>query len=580
MRLPCVLLTAAAGFSARAFAGPVSGSPAYVRDDGYDRAAYGRHPSQQFQSAAELEAPQVNILQWDKSCETSLLTLMTPRGAATGSPQATMLDHRGGLVWTSGWKGQQIYNLMVQPYKGKDYLTFWSGDDGVGGHGAGTVQMLDHEYQHFKQIRAAGGLDADLHDFQITKDDTALITVYEIVQMDLSSVGKRKHGPVWDCLVQEIDIETGDLLFEWRASDFWSLTDSYRNIGNAGENGEAYDFYHINSIDKDAQGNYLVSSRYTRSMTYINGTDGEVLWIMGGRRNMFRDLSGGIATNFAYQHDARWSDGGRTITLFDNAVWDGDRDRADTRGLKITVDQEAMTAALVAQYLNPLKVHGVSQGSFQSLANGNVLLGYGNTAAYTEYAGDGRPLCDIHFAPQSRFGTGDLQSYRVYKYEWHGWPTTPPAAVLAHDAFWRYSVYVSWNGATEVARWTLQGAASGSAPEEDWAVVAAADRTDFETRFEHNSTYPPYLRVVATNAAGNTLGVSDVLDGSSLEYHEWPDASAQWSLHVHAQGEDGDWGLHALVAFCGVLIAGVVARTVVVAWNGSPRLRRKWFGEA
>ncbi|KAI1343523.1 ASST-domain-containing protein [Xylariaceae sp. FL0016] len=532
MRLTSIFQFVAAGlFTIRASAD----SSAYINDKKYDSGSYGNHPSQQFRSAAELEAPVVNILQWDESCASSRYTLLTPRGGGTRKAQATILDDHGNLVWTTGWENQQIYNLMVQKYKGEDYLTFWAGNDAVGGHGAGTIHMLDKHYDHFKEIRAADGLDADLHDFRITDAGTALITVYEIVQMDMSSMGKYHYGPVWDCIVQEIDLETGKAVFEWRATDHWSLTDSFKDIGGDGEPGRAYDFFHLNSIEKDARGNYLVSSRYTKALTYINGTDGEVLWILGGKRNMFRDLSGGRATAIAYQHDARQTlasaddddAGGNatvTVTVFDNGVEDGHPTAADTRGLKVRLDEAALTATVVAEYLNPHRVRGVSQGSFQPLDhNGHVLLGYGNTAAYTEFdARDGRPLCDVHFAPESRFGTGDVQSYRVYKYAWRGWPRTRPAAVVGHDGYKRWSVYASWNGATEVARWVLQGAEAMGAPEAGWRDLEIRTKVRFETGFELQTTYPPALRVVAMDAAGQQLGISQPLDGNMAVYGPQP----------------------------------------------------------
>jgi hypothetical protein len=46
------------------------------------------------------------------------------------------------LVWTSGWDKKQIYNLMAQEYKGHKYITFWAGNDAVGGHGAGSYYMV------------------------------------------------------------------------------------------------------------------------------------------------------------------------------------------------------------------------------------------------------------------------------------------------------------------------------------------------------------------------------------------------------------------------------------------------------
>ncbi|KAI2468128.1 ASST-domain-containing protein [Annulohypoxylon bovei var. microspora] len=548
-------------------------------DFGYEHDAYGAHPLTVFKSAAELEVPKLDVLQSSKLCESSLYTLLTPRGGATRKPQTTILDSNGDLIWTSGWNGQQLYNLMVQEYKGQNYLTFWAGNDAVGGHGAGTVIMLDNTYTLFKEVRAAYGMDADLHDFRITKDGTALITVYEIVHRDLNEVGKNHIGPVWDCLIQEIDLESGLAVFQWRALDHWNLADTYREIGGDGEGDRAYDFFHMNSIDKDARGNYLTSSRYMHALTYINGTTGEVIWILGGKRNMFRDLSNGTATNFAFQHDARWS-GNDTITIFDNGVDDAHRDIADTRGLKLRVNEQDMTVEVVTEYFNPHKIHGISQGSFQSLSNGNVLLGYGNSAAFTEYASNGDVLCDTHFGPESRFGSAEVQSYRVYKYEWHGWPRTIPSSALRINSARSWSFFVSWNGATEVSKWILQGSNSSNTTEEEWTELNRTRRMGFETAFEIRKSYPSYLRAVAVHSEGHMLGVSEPLDVQAIKEEVSPDLISPLNQQrppidptqlVYTYGfnftDDEVWVAQIAMACGGVFVIGVLLRMGIVAWD-------------
>lgn len=126
--------------------GAVNGIPSRPSDGsydfGYERNGYGPHPLTVFKSATQLEVPKLDVLQSSKACDSSLYTLLTPRGGATHEPQATILDSNGDLIWTSGWNGQQLYNLMVQEYKGEKYLTFWAGNDAVGGHGAGTIIMV------------------------------------------------------------------------------------------------------------------------------------------------------------------------------------------------------------------------------------------------------------------------------------------------------------------------------------------------------------------------------------------------------------------------------------------------------
>ncbi|KAF4619067.1 hypothetical protein G7Y89_g14780 [Cudoniella acicularis] len=484
----------------------------FVNDVEYDSGFYGNYPIQRYKST-QVTSPRVNILQSSPECSNDLLTMITQRGWSVAEPSATILDHDGHLVWTVGGYNQ-VYNLMVQEYQGDQYLTFWAGDDTVGGHGAGYYYMLDTSYRQVAKVAAANGLSGDLHDFQITENGTALITVYDIITANLTALGKPENGDLWECRAQEIDLATGKLIFEWRALEHYSITDTYRDIGDDGVTGRAFDFFHMNSIDKDDKGNYLVSSRYMHSVTYISGATGQIIWVLGGKRNMFTDLSEGEATNFAYQHDARWTENDTVVSLFNNAIDDAHPDLAPyTRGMRIKLDQEKMTAELIGEYINPHQIKTVSQGSFQNLPNGNVFMGYGATAAFTEYSSNGTALCDAHYGPQFLYGTGNVQSYRAYKFEWHGFPLTNPDIAILPDDEGNWKVYTSWNGATEVFAWILQGASDPEVAEDDWEDLESITKIGFETSFQIYELYPRYMRIVAVNKENLVLGMSNPLDG-------------------------------------------------------------------
>jgi hypothetical protein len=497
-------------------------APPYFNQPDFDAGAYGPYPLKTYVST-ELTSPRANVLQSHVECDNGQFTLLTPRGGMVEQPSAMILDSHGNLVWSKGGYNQ-VYNMMAQEYKGQKYLTFWAGNDAVGGHGAGTYYMLDSSYQEVYAFGAANGLDADLHEFLITEDGTALITVYQPIPYDLSPIGGRVDGEMWDCIIQEIDIESGKSVFEWRASEHHALTETYRGIPND----EAFDWYHINSIDKDSKGNYLTSARYTHTVTYISGETGEILWVLGGKRNNFTDLSGGKATDFLLQHEARWQDDHNSITIFDNGAEDGHIVAEYSRGMRVAIDEKAMTATLLNEYINPNKIHGVSQGSLQVLSNGNVLLGYGNAAAMTEFARNGTVLCDVHFAPRDLFGSGDVQSYRIYKFDWVGHPITKPdvrllpristipesaaSPVVLKTPSGGKSLFVSWNGATQVTHWVLEGteSLSGGEDEIEWEKVETVSKEGFETQLVLEEGDPKYIRLVGVDSFGTALGKSDV----------------------------------------------------------------------
>ena len=191
-------------------------------------------------------------------------------------------------------------------------------------------------------------MNADLHEFLLTPDGTALMTVYQKYKHDLSDwrtfnettdPNDADPGWIWDCVLQEIAVDTKDVIFEWRASEYIDINDTYHLLKKAGNHEDPFDWFHMNSIRKDELGNYLVSARYTHSITYIDGKTGAVIWILGGKRNVFMDLSEGFAINFAWQHDAQFIAADRfpqtykppveqpgyttkLLSLFDNAAED------------------------------------------------------------------------------------------------------------------------------------------------------------------------------------------------------------------------------------------------------------------
>jgi len=282
-----------------------------------DNGTFGYYPYRTYATVEEITSPQINFLQWDPRCDDGFYHFITPRGWSLSNPGPMILDNYGELVWSRHFDnkfGGQAYDFMVQTYQGQDYLTFWLGDDRVRGHGSGWYYMLNSSYDIVHKVGAAGGLSADLHEFLITPEDTALMTMYQIVPHDVTEFrdfdpnNPEDQNPnyIWDCLFQEVAIETGALVFEWRASDHLNINETYHGIGSGGTKSDPFDWFHINSIQKDELGNYLISARYTHSLLYIDGKTGDIIWHLGGRSNMFLDLSDGYSVNFAWQHDARF----------------------------------------------------------------------------------------------------------------------------------------------------------------------------------------------------------------------------------------------------------------------------------
>lgn len=348
----------------------------------------------------------------------------------------------------------------------------------------------------------------DLHEFTITDEDTALVTVYDPVPADLSTIGGPELGWVYDGIFQEIDIATGKLLFEWRASAHFPANVTYENLKAKGhDRSTAFDYFHINSVDKNVEGNYLISARHSHTVSCIDGRTGDVLWTLGGKINDFTDLSNGLATDFSWQHDARWLDNS-TVTLFDNTAHVNQDEEASSRGMRIQLDYTGKTATLETAYHHPQTLKSTSQGNMQVLDNGNVFIGWGHSAAYTEFAPDGTPTCDVHFGASAYYTFGRAVSYRAYKDSWVGRPRTNPDAAVKHNR-----IYVSWNGATEVTAWQLQVWDGRDFNNMTFTPIIEAEKDGFETMIEiPDGVAERWLRVAGLDSERAVLGMTTTVE--------------------------------------------------------------------
>lgn len=395
-----------------------------------------------------------------------------------------IVDSQGVPVWVNN-STVGTFNFQEQTYEGRPVLTYWNGDSTSYGHG--DVVILDDTYTQIATVTTGGDLgphQADMHESYITPQGTMLLTSYPEVEMDLSSIGGPSDGWVLDGVVQEVDIATGAVLFEWRALDHVPLTDTYQPL-TAGQGTQAnpFDYFHINSVQDDGPDQVLVSARHTHAVYEVARATGDITWQLGGHESSF---SFGPDAAFAWQHDARRQADG-TITMFDNEAAP-----LSSRGLRLTLDMTTMTARVDAQYLPPTTREAATQGNVQVLPDGNVFVGWGQEPYYSEYAADGTLLDDETFTA----GT----SYRAYLESWVGRPATPPDAVLEHDGS-STTLYASWNGATEVASWrVLSGLDAATA-----VPVATVPHTGFETAIPLARS-GPYVLLQALDASGAVLG--------------------------------------------------------------------------
>jgi hypothetical protein len=420
--------------------------------------------------------------------------LLTPSGG-TVAHGPLIVDDEGQPVWFSPVTAGSAIDLQVQQYRGQPVLTWFQGHLANPGYGIGDYVIADTSYREIARVHAANGYAGDLHEFLISPQGTALFTVYSPVYVDATSVGGGKNRPVFDAIVQEVDIATGALRFEWHSLGTVGLGESYLPVPKKA--GLIYDYVHPNSVAIDSDGDLLVSGRHTFATYKLDRTSGALFWRLGGKQGNFR-----LGTNaaFAWQHDVRSEPDG-TVTVFDNGASGGVTTHKSSRGLVLDVDERAMTADLRRAYEASKPVLAKSQGSFRLLTNGDYFAGWGDQPEFTEFAPDGSVVLDVLFPDGGPARV--VNSYRAFKSPWSGHGQGVPAVAAQRRSGDQLTVYASWNGATDVASWTVL-----AGPDlQHLAPLSTAPRHGFETAI-HVTTNQPFLAVRALDASGNVLATS------------------------------------------------------------------------
>lgn len=448
-------------------------------------------PARAYRSRPDLKPPLVQIRTPARGTGPGYLFLAPKMVVAQAGPM--IMDNRGEVVWFKPLNTRGVTDFRVQRYRGKPVLTWWRGRVSNIGVGDGWYVIYDSSYRPVAEVRAGNGLVGDVHEFLITKRNTAVITIYHRTPVDLTSVNGPKEGKIWDGVVQEIDIATGRVLFEWHSYPEVGLDESYTPPPNAknGKKAAPFDYFHINSVAVEPNGNFLVSARNTRAIYEIDRKTKKVLWRLGGKKS---DFKLGPGAKFAWQHDARRQPDG-TITLFDNGA--APPVEKFTRILVLRVNEKAKTAKLVRSYRHPNKLLSPFEGNAQFLPNGNVVVGWGAWPYLSEFSRSGKLVFDAYFGQGQPPGK-DADSYRAYRFPWRGRPTDRPAVVVADD-----TAYVSWNGATDVVRWrVLAGPGAGKL-----TPLAAVAKSGFETPIRLSKSAAFYA-VSALDRNGKVLGTS------------------------------------------------------------------------
>ncbi|KAF4119588.1 Arylsulfotransferase (ASST) [Geosmithia morbida] len=485
---------------------PAAADSAYHLDlEAYQDGDLGDVPIQSFHSSG-IKAPVYQVNHWDptKIDHDSPYMFMAGRYGQWGPSIVSSKDL--SLVWADQHYDGLAQTARTWDFRGRRVMTSYAD---------GHVRVYDESYKQIYVFAGRGdlsGLTPDSHEAMLTADGHLLMILCPTRDADLSAVGGPKDGKLADCTIQEVDPDTTEVIFEWATTRYFAPEDSeweYR-----GE--DVWDFCHMNSVEKTREGNYLVSYRHLSTVIMVNGKTKEVIWVMWGKKNMFEDVSGNSTggAHFAFQHEARVS-GLNRITLFDNHRTDGngfcddDDDGGCSRGLEIEYDVDAKTVWAVNEWKHPQSLLSASRGGVQRTPSGNVVVAWGQNPMYTEYTADGELVMDIQRGPvkASEHGIFDVIAYRIWKGNWVGKPSWGPniSYVGDGDGGGDHRFYVSWNGATEVARWVLLMSDDAKELDGPGNVYAQSPRNGFETEFRVDKVLR-YGRIAALDSEGRIIG--------------------------------------------------------------------------
>jgi hypothetical protein len=339
---------------------------------------------------------------------------ITPTGdSATYANGPEILTRDGKVVWFHAIpQGQTAADFRTQTYRGRRVLTFWQGT-GLGGLASGIDYIYDDRYQPIATVHAGNGLSADGHEFLITPWNTALILAYTTATADLTTIGGSSDQTVIDGVVQEVDIRTGRVLFQWNSADHVPYSQSEAPLPASAST--PWDWFHINAVHLDADGNLLIDARNTWTAYKVNRVSGQIIWQLGGKASSFtlRTAPGQSLDNageiFAWQHDPEHV-GHDEYTLFDNEST-GTPEFSVTRVVTVKLDPHSHVATLVASDDQPEGLLAASQGNAQTTRNGDLFVGWGSLPYFSEFDPSGQLLFN------AQFPTG-VNSYRAYLLPW------------------------------------------------------------------------------------------------------------------------------------------------------------------
>jgi Arylsulfotransferase (ASST) len=303
----------------------------------------------------------------------------------------------------------------VQTYQGKPVLTWWQGPPDLGAVSGGTDYLYNDRYRQIAEVKGGNGYSADGQEFLITPWNTALIIADTVTAANLTSIGGPADQKVVDSIVQEINISTGKVLFQWNAAAHVHYRDSEQP--RPASAATPWNWFYINAVHLDTDGNLLISARYAWAVYKVNLHTGNIIWVLGGKHSTFRikaapgqvlDRAGEI---FAYQHDPE-AIGNDEYTVFDDESGGGNGLLPYSRVVTVRLDPATKVAILVKSTRQPEGLLATEEGNAQTTRSGDLFVGWGAVPYISEFSPTGHLLFNAQLP-------GVDITYRAYRLPWH-----------------------------------------------------------------------------------------------------------------------------------------------------------------
>ncbi|CAG8363176.1 unnamed protein product [Penicillium salamii] len=495
-----------------------------------------------FESRPDLCAPILAVTQYDAGVVTPGHIFISPANVSAGKSGPYIYTNSGELLWHgANITHKDVNNFHPCRIAAEEKLCMLELQHGRGVTASGPVLAIGEDLDMSREAgltEIKGGQAFDMHELNSVDNGSAVLTTHYMPRIwDLSSIGGPSVGYIKTSGFQEIDVKNGAVNFEWDALEHIDLAESHMKMapstwGDGLSPESSWDYFHINSVDKDSRGDYYISGRHTSTIVKISGRNGTVLWRLGGNRSDFTFEPG---LNFSSQHNVRLQaedEVSVVLSVFNNG-YDGFRQTANSSsGLLLRLNMTTMHTTLIQRYPAPGGFLSRKKGSLQILPGGNAFASWGGTLNVSEHTPDGsHTVFQAHVIDESV----GAHVYRIWKANFTTSPTTSPDVKAVATSNTGPTVWhVSWNGATEVQGWRVYAAQD---PLIEYKLIGSFPKEGFETKLEVGG-YFPWAIIEAVNGAHegirNTTApihtIPPSVDHYDSSFKTWSSRSDQWLM--------------------------------------------------